>query len=178
MIDHLRDCCCDGQGFASPGLMGTGRCSLAPSSVACIPGKHPCTTRAAVDSKRASRRCLYPFSVTLQCCILLQAPWERAPWEHLAECPTCAQGWEWKNEGKRGFKKVGWISSTPGSKLLLKVRTAHDAAIMPALTIIACTQAGGLCGNSIVAAHADAICKGMQRATSDELRDRRVFLIL
>ena len=31
------------------------------------------------------------------------------------------QGWEWKNEGKRGFKKVGWISTTPGSKLLLKV---------------------------------------------------------
>ena len=31
------------------------------------------------------------------------------------------QGWEWKNEGKRGFKKVGWISTVPGSKLLLKV---------------------------------------------------------
>ena len=34
------------------------------------------------------------------------------------------QGWEWKDEGKRGFKKVGWVSTVPDSKLLLKVRRA------------------------------------------------------
>ena len=59
------------------------------------------------------------------------------------ERPARAQGWEWKNEGKRGFKKVGWISSTPGSKLLLKVRTVLDVAIVRAPTMIACMHAGG-----------------------------------
>ena len=63
--------------------------------------------------------------------------------EHMSERQAHAQGWEWKNEGKRGFKKVGWISSTPGSKLLLKVRTLQDAAIVRAMAVIACTHAGG-----------------------------------